>query len=325
MFRPTAKFLSLSLIACLTLAAGQAFAKTLATTVYGRTADLTILETLGQQENLSEMVKAMESVRVRIYKVPGSSDAKAIRYFSFLLEAPVGEFPDLLDKVSDVGPQSALFSTQSEIHGAKTNVILIADDALPMTVLHEFSHHLFESQNHQQTAELSKAQAEGNAVLTRFNFKTRKVMLDNSLLVSKQWRDEIKSIAEEYAATVNSGQGQIASEEIVVETALLRTLVDTKSKYLNLKRANEGINGYAQGLAIRSNSLIENIYALDDLIVTEGFNQDPETSDEERKDWQQRRSKMEKSLHDYQQGPLKQMKAQVEAAQILLKTIKAQM
>lgn len=118
-------------------------------------------------------------------------------------------------------------------------------------------------------------------------------MLNNRLLLSKQWRDEIKEVTEDYTATVNRGQGPIASEEIAIETTLRRVLVATKSKYLNLKSADEGLN------------------------------LDSTATEAERNDWQNRRITMEKTLHAYQAGPMKLMQAQVQMALDLVKKLKA--
>lgn len=301
------------------LLSNAASAEPFATTVYGRTADLQSLQKLVNITDLHKIIQIMETTNLKIYKIPVSTDGKQTQSFDFLDSAPVKNFPELAYKVSDVDSGSALFVSQNEIPHFPKNIILIASDANPMTVFHEFTHHLFEIQNHKDTQDITNYQNAYENMLRRFNFKTSKIMLNYSLLISKQWRDEIKDLCEEYSNSIEQGQGTLAAEEVAVETALLNLLVDSKSPHLNLKRAQQGINGYAQGLIIRSDDLARNILALNDLIVTEGIDQDPHAQETERIEWAKRRVKIEKVIFAYIDGPLEKMKKQVLSAQETLR------
>jgi ACT domain-containing protein len=291
-------------------------ASTIVETAYGRRADISVLTDIVKLKNLEEIVNRLENEGVRIYKVKmeGIKESR----LSFLKDAPVDLYPDLAEKIADVDSRSAMFCTKSEISNSKTNIILIAEDAEPMTLIHEFMHHLFETQNHDQTDYITETQKKYSVFLRRFNFKTRKVMLDNGLLVSKLWRSEIEEVAEEYANTINEGQGQIAAEEVAIESALSSLLQNDDGFLFNLTRAKEGVNGYALGLTIRSESLVRNIIALDDLVITEGLNQDPEATMEERQAWLARKEILENKLNDYLNGPLAIMGKQVKSAQNIL-------
>ncbi len=307
-----------SIFSIVVLLSQVALAKTIVRTVYGRAADITVMEKLVKMTDLTEIVRIIESHKVKIYKVAPDKPSDEEATFNFLPAPPIGQLPDLIPKIADVDSGSALFTTRDGVQGAATNIILLASDAKPMTLLHEFIHHLIEVQNHAETEKITKAQLESESILRRFNFKTRKVMMDNSLLISKQWRDEIKVVSEEYTSTINSSQGSIGAEEVATETVMLKLLIKQKSPHLDLVRAEKGINNYATGLTTQSEGLVRNIFALNDLIVTEGMNQDPETSDLERKDWQKRRSIIEKKLNTYLNGPIAAMRAQIKSVQHLL-------
>ncbi len=306
-------------ICLISLVAHSSSAKTIVTTVYNRQADITILEKLVQIKDLRQLVRLMEKENVKIFKVTPKELANTESTFSFLAEASVTQHPELQAKIIEVDSGSALFSTQDELPSATSNIILIASDAEPMTLIHEFVHHLFELQNHADTEKITASQIEAESILRRFNFKTRKVMMNYSLLISKQWRDEIKSVIEDYTSTVDSSQGHVSAEEVAIETALVQLLIQQKSVHLNLDRAANGINNYALGLTGRSESLVQNIFALNDLLVTDGMNQDPETTDAEREDWKLRRTRVEIKLNAYLNGPLASMRKQIQSAQELLK------
>lgn len=298
--------------------------ESVAVTAYGRKADLTALVELVNVKNLPLLVKKMQNYNVSIYQVPIDSASAANQNFTFLNQVPAEKFPELAFKLSEVDSGSALFTTKDEIKNATANVILIASDAEPMTLLHEFAHHLFENQNHEDTAAITELEKDNYSFLRRFNFKTSKVMLDNSLLLSKLWRDEIKELAEEYANSVESKQGRSASEEIAIESTLIKILAQEKSHFLNLERARGGIVRYGIGLTVVSESLVRNIFALNDLIVTEGLNQDTSTTEEEKTDWQTRRAKIELKLNQYLDGPLARMRAQIYAAKDYLELLEKQ-
>jgi hypothetical protein len=300
-----------------------ALAEPLAMTVYGRKADLALLNKVSQIPSLNSMVQEMEQGNVKIYKVPRAikADAQRSKTFDFLPSVPVEQAAKFEEKVADVQSEGALFVTQDEIPGASSNFILIANDAEPMTLLHEYIHHLFETQNHQETTKIGEMESEHNSFLRRFNFKTGKILSDRDLLASKLWRDEIKSLSEEYVESMESGQGIILAEEVAVETNLAKILIANGSPHFDIQRAHVGIDTYASGLVKLSESHADQILALNDVIRTDGISQDPEATDSERSDWSQRSKVMEVKLRTYINGPIASMKSQVRDAQKLLKAL----
>lgn len=292
-------------------------------TAYGRKADISELSEIVKLKNIEDVVYRFEEFNLQIYKVKISKNQneKKKETFAFLKEAPISLYPELEMKMLEIDSGSALFSSKNDFLNSKTNIILIADDASPMTIFHEFIHHLFEIQNPEKTEEISKEQINYEMFLRRFNFKTRKVMLDNSLLISKKWRDEIKELAEEYVQKIDDGQGIIAAEEIAIESALVPLMQEGGSIFFELERSKQGINNYSRGLITRSESLVYNIFALNDLIITEGINQDPNVTDEEKNDWSIRKTAIEKKLNKYLNGPIFKMRESVKKAQEILASL----
>ena len=147
-------------------------------------------------------------------------------------------------------------------------------------------------------------------------------MMNRDLLLSKQWRDEIKIVSEEYVESIEAGQGAISAEEVTVESSLLQILASAHSPFLNWKRANHGINIYAAGLLKTSEGLALNILALNDMVMTDGILLDPSAEDSERSDWYQRSQRIEVKIRACLNGPVSRMKSEILKAQTLIETIK---
>lgn len=294
----------------------------LAETAYGRRANFEQVRALVSNSNLPAVVSEMQAHSLQIFKVriPEHERMKQNHFFDFLPDIPAEKYPELRAEADDVGSASAVFITQNSVVGSSSNFILIAEDALPMTIFHEFCHHLFEVQNHLATEKITEIQIENQKLNRRFDFKTRKVMLDNGLLVSKLWREEIKELIEDMTGSISAGKNDfiMAAEEIAVELNLLKILAEKKSGYMNRERAEQGINGYASGLLSRSQGVVRNTMSLADLITTEGLNQDPAATNEEKLDWKVRQKVVEQKLNAFLRGTWARMRSQVDEAQAIL-------
>ena len=260
-------------------------------TVYGRRADIAALENVIGMKDLVQIVKSMEKAGVRIFRVLETEESqiknqveklKKKKYFDFLPLIPINLDSKLRYKASEIQDEAALFISWNEIGSEKDgNIILIAEYALPTTLFHEFTHHLFEINNRADTIRISEDQNKYNNDLGTFTKRMGKVLFDRNLLVNPLWRRDIDNAIADTQTLADVVQSRTISEEIAVESGLLTLMWETRSPWFNSERAHQGIHAYGQGLVNMSKDSMENVLSLMDVVRTDGENMDLETKEDE--------------------------------------------
>ena len=300
-------------------------------TVYGRKADVTVLERLIRLKDLDQIVASMEKTGLRIFRVLETEENKIIdqakkkkktKYFDFLPTVP----NDLKEKLkyyeSDAQDESAIFISWNEIGPENDgNIILISEYVSPTTLFHEFAHHLFEINNRVDTLKYSEDQNKYNSehgILVR---RMGKVLFDRSLLVNPLWRRDIdNSIADTQILAVVV-EGRLVSEEVAVESGLLKLMWESQSPWFDIERAHQGIHRYGQGLVNMSQGIMNNVLALMDIVRTDGENMDPTVTEDEIKRRKTLYEPLKKKMDNYLTKDIVLMQRAVDDAKSYLETI----
>lgn len=302
-------------------------------TVYGRKADVTMLERMIRLNDLGQIVASMQKTGVRIFRVLETEDNKLIdqaekmkktKYFDFLPTIPNDLEEKLKYYTSDAQDEAAIFISWNVIGSEKEgNIILISEYVSPTTLFHEFAHHLFEIDNRIDTLQISADQNKYNSEHGVLNKRMAKVLYDRSLLVNRLWRRDIDNAIADTQVLAVVVEGRLISEEIAVESGLLKLMWESQSPWFDYKRAHLGIHGYGQGLVNMSRGTMNNVLALMDVVRTDGENMDPTVTEDEIKTRKILYEPLQKKMENYLMIDIGLMQKAVDEAKSYLESVSA--
>lgn len=285
-------------------------------TVYGRKANVAILRNVLVMEDLKEVAAEMEKFQVKIYKVVDPNLKGKSKHFSFLPEVPKQLRESLASQIAEVSDESAMFVSWNDICCNSNNVLLVSEAANPTTLFHEFTHHLFEMQNRNDTVAISDEQKSVGTFLNIYNRRIGAALLDDGSFEKRHWRENFDSYVDDYSKTFDAVQGQLKAEEVAIETGLVKLMLEVKSPWFSLARAKEGVFIYGQKVIIDgTHNLIEATKAfMSRLRTTAKFVGSADWSIEEDERRAQMQAIVFQRLQNYSQGPLRKMQQQVTEA-----------
>lgn len=112
-------------------------------------------------------------------------------------------------------------SSQDPCCDLQENFIVIAEDALPLTLVHESMHYLFHSQRTAAELEIQKrAEAEIERDRRALKFRFDKVFRDLSLLSNRLWRRDLMNSVADYNQSLRNILSVSLSEEVLIERSL---------------------------------------------------------------------------------------------------------
>lgn len=293
-------------------------------TVYGRKANVAVLRKVLVMTDLKEIAAEMEKFRVKIYKVVDPHLKGKSKHFAFLPEVPKHLRESLASQIAEVSDESAMFVSWNDICCNSNNVLLVSEAANPTTLFHEFTHHLFEIQNRNDTVAISEEQKSIGAFLAIYNRRIGAALLDEGNFEKRHWRENFDSYVDDYSKTFDTAQGQLKAEEIAIETGLVRLMIEVQSPWFTKSRAEEGVLIYGQKIIIDGTlSLIESAKAfMSKLRTTAKLNGAEDWTQEEDIRRAQLHATITKRLDAYLRGSLDKMQQQVSEAKATLEQLK---
>ncbi|HEY1080019.1 MAG TPA: hypothetical protein VGE46_07970 [Bdellovibrio sp.] len=293
-------------------------------TAYGRKANVAILRKVLMLTDLKQVTAEMEKFQVKIYKVVDPNLKGKSKHFSFLPEVPKHLRESLSSQMAEVSDESAIFVSWNDICCNSNNVLLVSEAAQPATLFHEFTHHLFEMQNRNDTVLISDEQKEVGEFLTIYNRRISAALLDENSFEMRHWRENFDSYVDDYSRTFDTAQGQLKAEEVAIETGLAKLMIEIHSPWFSQSRAREGVLIYGQKIIINGTlSLLE---------ATKAFMSKLRRTPKEigSADWtpeeDERRARLQATilqrLENYRRGPLSRMQQQVNEAKDALDKLK---
>ena len=294
-------------------------------TVYGRKADVSILNQLSKLKNLKEVVAEMEKTSVKFYKVKDTDMNQGNpkqSYFHFLPDVPDNLVSKLEEQIKDTGSEAALFISWNDICDNCTNIILISETANPMTLFHEFTHHLFEIQNRKDTLGISKNQEEFKSFLRIYNRRIGAALFDEDAFRLRNWRENFDGYVDDYSKTFDVIQGRMGSEEVAIEVGLLKIMSPSQSPFFDLIRARQGIYVYSQQSVINGLlNRIDSTYAFMDKLKSSAHQSGSDITSEEEKKRDALYETINARLENFKKTKIKALQYQLNEAKSIIESL----
>lgn len=320
-------FINLFALIVITLSTSISFSQQFET-IYGRKANVSKLAEILKIKDLKQVVAEMQKTDVKIFKVIDHSPEvqKKERPFKFLSEVPEGLKESLHSYIEETKDEAAIFVSWNEFGSKSTNVILVSEASHPTTLFHEFSHHLFEIQNRNDTLRISEEQKKNGEFLYIYNRRTNAALFNEASFIQRSWRENFDGYVNDYSKVFDSAQGQLKSEEVAIEVGLLKLMLETRSPHFKLSRAREGIFGYSQQVIVSGTvSLIQQVMAFMSLIKTAAHQPGSDITTEEERLRDEFNAPIYQRLEFYLKNRISPMQQQIDAAKKIilnLETIK---
>ena len=149
----------------------------------------------------------------------------------------------------NIGSSEGLFVSDSSSCCDKSgNLILIGDEAVPMTLIHEFMHAVMYSQLSKEK-KIDTSSVVDNATNARATLKFRfeKVFKNRANLSNELWRRDMLNALNDYVDAMDKVIYYNISEEVIIERTLEK-MIDKNSPYFNQVRLDQG-DQYAKNKA----------------------------------------------------------------------------
>lgn len=285
-------------------------------TVFGRKVEVSNLKRLLQIKDLKQVVSEMEKTGVHFYKVLDPTKTTSTATFSFLSEVPKNLSEELTPHMEGVGSGSALFTTWDGLCCNLGNVIFVSETAEPTTLFHEFTHHLFEKQNRDKTKAISADHKKLSEFLRIYNLRISSALLNDYSFSKRNWRENFDSLIDENSRTFETSRGPDLSEEIAVETGLVKLMLEVNSPHFSLERAKHGLAVYCQANIIdyQSKTMIGDIFGLMDQIKKGTQQPNSDYTEEEGKIREKLYAEITQRLNEYLAKRVGAMQKQVDEA-----------